>query len=332
MDLTRSLEAQSLLVARHRRLRGHAGHGEPRIGDQVAVGADDQVRGAGDGAPDRLHEVALQVDRRAEGAHVPAADVEGRDAGRGDAAAAVGLDQPLKRGAAGRSRGVGRRHGDLDDLLAPEVQVRRRVMAVEHQAIGPVGAEHHQPIVWREEVEVVVVPVERFAEVGRHVVGRDEDRLVQSADVAAVGDEGAEPMDEPAARPHPAVEVLGPGAAGAVRLQRILRVEQPRRLGGREALQPRPQGVGRGRMHAPQLRETLVFGLGPLGHIGLQAGDLAPLQIVLEHQEGGQRREHADRHGHHAHAQQEFAGDRVVQAMSRPRSAGSRDASTPIRL
>jgi hypothetical protein len=179
------------------------------------------------------------------------------------------------------------------------------VVPVEHQVIGPVGPEHHQPGVGRVEVEVVVAAVDRLAEVRRQLGGGHPHRLVAVGDFAAVGDEGAQAVDVvPLGRVEP-VERLRAAAAGAVGLQRELLVEQARGLGWLQPVHALDQRLGRGALDVGQVGEPPVLVLGPLGHVVGEAAHLVALQLALEGEEGDHAGQGADGHGHGADAQQE---------------------------
>ncbi len=301
-----SPEAQGPLVAGDGRLRGDPGGGEAGIGDQVPGGGDDQVGRLRQGMADGVHEIAGQVDGGAEGADMPARHVHRGDAGGGETVAAVHLDEPLQVGAARATLRIGRGAGQLNHLLAAEIQAGGGVVPIEHQPVRPVGAEHHHPVLRREEVEVVVFALQRLAGVGDHLEGRHPERLLPGTHRPSVGEEGAHAVDEIAVRAPVAVEGAGNGPAGAVRLQREIAIEPRCGLGRRQRARAHLHGLGGGAVGGDQVREPVVLVAGTLLDIGAQVVDLPLFELVFEDQEPGDRREGGDGHGHDPDAKQEF--------------------------
>ena len=246
-------QAQLALVAGDGLGRRAARRLEARIGDQVGLVGHHQVRRARQGLLDGVEEESGQLQRRAERADVAVIDIGRGDAAGRQALAVIVLDQALQIGAASLVRRIVGRQGDLGHFLTADVQVGRCVVAIEHQSVRPVGAEHDQPGLGREEVEVVVVGVHRLAEVRDDAVGGDQGLLLLKGQRFGVAHEAAHPIDVEALGVQASVEILRPGPPGAVRLQRIVEIEQALGGGRIQHGHAARQGVGGGLVVAGQV-------------------------------------------------------------------------------
>ena len=301
------LQPHGARIVRHLALRRAVAGDRPGEGQQGAVATHDEPRGARQGVSHRVREEGRQVDGGAEAAGVAAADVGGCDAGGADAGGGGVLDQPLQRGAAGPAGGVRAWRDEADHLLLREVQARRRRPAIEQQVVRPVRPEHDQPVVRREEVEVVIAAVRRLAERRDDREGADEVARLRLADVASVGDEGAHAVGQPSLRRHLARVILRPAAAGAVGLQREVAVEQAGDLGGPQHRLAARQAVDRRGLQGQKVREAPVQVFGALLHVLRQEGDLAMRQFGLEHRKGRERGRDREDHRRQPDTQQEVA-------------------------
>ncbi len=290
------LQPQLALVLIHRPLGRHAGLGEAGIGDQGAAAVDDQGLGLGQGVGDHRGQVAGQVHRRTERPDQPAVEIDRGGAGGGLAVAVLVLDQPLQVGASRAARGVqGRRHHP-HQLLLGEAQAGLGVAAVEHQPVGPVGAEHHQLVAVGVEIEVVVVAARGLAEVGHHVEGVDQHAPVLGRAHRAGREEPAHAIDQPAVDALATVEHDVGGAAGAVGTQREHALEGGGNLVARAlgigGLQSAPQLVAGGALQGGQAGKPVIDVVGAFLHVLAEILDLTMLKLVFESMVGDERNHH----------------------------------------
>jgi hypothetical protein len=189
------------------------------------------------------------------------------------------------------------RQGQEGHLLAADVEGRRGLLAVVHQAVRTPRREHHQPGVGREEIEVVVAVQLGLAGVRNHLGRGQEQRLLLLGQLVGVAQITTDPVGV-VAGDHPAVVQRVGGAPGAVPEPGELGVELAVHRGGIDRRQAAGQGVGRGLVHLDQVGEQAVLGLDPLGGIFGQMADLGVGGGALHEDEG-----HGRGHARHRYGQ-----------------------------
>jgi hypothetical protein len=198
-------------------------------------------------------------------------------------------------------------------------------VAVEHQVVRPVRAEHHQPRGrGHEEVEVVVVLVRGLAEVADQLEAGHQGAQLVHRQVVGVADEGAHAVGVLAAL-QGAFEVAVAAAARAVWLAREVFVGEPEHIGVAEAVHPPLQLLAGGLVQGGEVGEAAVHVGRAFAHIVLQERDLAVRQLALEDQERAQRAQDGHDQRHHADADQEPARERLHRPSGPPYPASSLD-------